>query len=298
MKTWTLVNPLVSNIDDENMSIVTNDGLQAAKVLYERLSKNFDKEVDNFRITIKRSSIPKHMEHTGGYGDAGMYTMVGGGDVDDYVHYHIKETRDGRHAKFDLTQVKVDKSKMKKFIKELNKYDKQQSKSTINAYSPDHKEFDEYSLDFSLNDESIEKLNGETHSPLQFHGFDSDLNSILDENDDDAHFASDDDYADADYADADDADFQSEFHDKYSPQFDQFGGGKKKRHSDSSSTISSMSSDSEKYLRRSKHLKTYVNDFTPTRIWTYHPYLYNVSKIIIPSFKVSTLSPYFYVSMG
>ena len=255
MNKWTLVNPLVSNIDTENMSIVTNNGMQAAMVLYERLSKDFTKEVDGFQFTVKQSEIPKHMEHTGGYGDDyDGVNLVGGGTSKDYHHFRIKESRTGNRVKFEIEKDTVDNKQIKKFIKALNEYDKEQEPVSFNAYSPDNQEFDNYSLDFSLNDSSIEKLDDE-----------------------------------------DDA--------KYSPQFDQFGGGKKKKKSSDysdDSDDSSSSSDSYKYMRRkSKHLRKYVNDFTPTRIWTYHPYLYRVSKLIVPSFNVSTVSPspYFYISM-
>lgn len=253
MHKWTVVNPLVSNINEENLSIVSNDALHSAKVLYERLSRNFDKDVDNFRFTIKRTAIPKHMEHTGGYGDDIVPDLLGGGKISDYFHYKITETRDGKRVNFDIEKDTVDKKQMKKFIQELDNHDAKTT--TIDAYSPNNLEFDQFSLDFSLNDSSIAELN-----------------------------QSSDEYSGDDSA-------------KYSPQFDQLGGKKRRSSDDSESSISSMSSDSDEYIRRSKNLTTYVNDFAPSRVWTYHPYLYRIStnRLIIPTFTTRTTSPYFYV---
>ena len=318
MNKWTLVNPLVSNINDENMSIVSNDSLHAAKVLYERLSKNFDKDVNDFRFTVKRTAVPKHMEHTGGYGEDSAHHMVGGGNVNDYFSYRITETRQGKQIKFDIEKETVRKKKLQKFIKELDKYDNE-----FNAYSPNNPEFDEFSLDFSLNDSSIQEIDDKSsdnnlHSVINqemgVNDSDNEINKVGAANNHSpkAHdsrgelneVSAANNYSEDSFDKyLNDNSFDDLSNDKYSPQFDQFGGGKKRKKrdsddsDDSDDSISSSSSDSD-YLRRSKPLTTYVNDFTPTRVWVYHPYLYKVSKIIVPSFNISELSPYFYVSLN
>lgn len=255
MHKWAVVNPLVSDINEENLSIVSNNALHAAKVLYERLSKNFDKDVDNFRFTIKRTAIPKHMEHTGGYGDDIVPDLVGGGKASDYFHYKITEKRDGKRVHFDIEKDTVEKKQLNQFIQELDKYDAVQS-TTVNAYSPNNIEFDNFSLDFSLNDSSIAELNQSSEEYVSDNGA------------------------------------------KYSPQFDMLGG--KKRYSPDDDSISSLSSNSDDYIRRSDNLTTYVaSDFAPSRVWTYHPYLYRIStnRLIIPSFSSRVESPYFYVAL-
>ena len=213
MNKWTLVNPLVSNINDENMSIVSNDSLHAAKVLYERLSKNFDKDVNDFRFTVKRTAVPKHMEHTGGYGEDSAHHMVGGGNLDDYFSYRITEQREGKHVKFDIEKDKVNKKGLQKFIKELDKYDNE-----YNAYSPNNPEFpefDDFSLDFSLKDSSIQDIDDMATSK-SLHGDDWSSNGLQDSEDSFDKYMNDNSFDDLS-------------NDKYSPQFDQFGGDDKKK---------------------------------------------------------------------
>lgn len=74
---------------------------------------------------------------------------------------------------------------------------------------------------------------------------------------------------------------------------------KKKRSKKTKVDDSSESSDSDSstYLhKRSRRRQLYVNEFSPTRVWVYHPYLYAVKKVIIPTLVQKT-RPYFFVSL-
>lgn len=81
----------------------------------------------------------------------------------------------------------------------------------------------------------------------------------------------------------------------------QYGGKKKKKvvssdsSEDTSEIFDSISSDSSNITRSSKQL--YVNEFAPTRVWTYHPYIYGIRKTIVPIF-VRRTKPYFFITMG
>jgi hypothetical protein len=101
---YALVNPYIRG--DLNNSFTGKNGLDAANKAYSKLSNYFNNNVPKFYFTLQKIKNTK---------------SIGKGRINDYLHFKVVETKDGKSVQYKIVPYDMTGSGIKVFKKKLSK---------------------------------------------------------------------------------------------------------------------------------------------------------------------------------